>query len=207
MNFEISKPVGAESGWHAQKTRVVFQNKICKLREDEVELPKGGAMRYAYLERAEAVVIVAITKAREIVLVKQYRYPVDEWCLEVPAGGTHDSGAAELEEVVRKELREETGATCDTINYVDFFYSASAFTDEKCQVFLAEGVVLTKKPRREASESISLQLVPVAEAIKLARSGAMRTASCALALLLAEPLLKKKGYLTSNGWLYGKQGA
>lgn len=53
--------------------------------------------------------IVPITKAGEMVLLRQYRYAVDEWCLEVPAGGTHDSGDASLEEVARKELREEVG--------------------------------------------------------------------------------------------------
>lgn len=161
-----------------------------------VELPNGGTLSYAYLERAEAVAIIAITRSCEIVLLKQYRYPVDEWGLEVPAGGTHDSGTAE--QVVTKEVREEAGATAESIGYVNFFDSASAFTDEKCQIFLAEGVVLANDPRREASESISLQVLPVATALELARSGGMKTSSSALALLMVEPVLKAKGYLTSD---------
>jgi ADP-ribose pyrophosphatase len=134
-------------------------------------------------------VIVPVTATGEIVLLKQYRYPIDEWCLEVPAGGMHDSGGCSLEEVARKELREEVGAEAGTLAYVTFFYSASALTDEKCHVYLAEGVTLRNKPEREGSESIETKLVPADEAIRLARTGAIKTAPCALALLLCEPLL------------------
>jgi ADP-ribose pyrophosphatase len=96
------------------------------VREDDVELNGGKQIQYAYLERDEAVVIVPITRSGEMVMLKQYRYAVDEWCLEIPAGGTHDSGDAPLEEVVRKELDEEVGATAEKLTYVTFFFPASA---------------------------------------------------------------------------------
>ena len=171
-----------------------FENEICRLREDEVELEGGKKIKYAYLERDEAVIVVPVTSSGEVILLKQYRYPVDEWCLEVPAGGTHDSGDASLEEVVRKELREEVGATAKSLTHVGFFYSANSMTDEKCHVFLAEGVEISKEQKTETSEEITLQLTPAEKAIELARSGAMRTGPCALAVLLCEPLLSKLGH-------------
>ena len=169
------------------KTR--FENNICRLREDEVELEGGKKTKYAYFERDAAVIVVPVTSDGQIVLLKQYRYPVDEWCLEVPAGGTHDTGEAALEEVARKELREEVGGTAKSLTYVTFFYSANSMTDEKCHVYLAQGVELAKKPKTESSESIETQLVPAEKAMELARSGAVKTGPCALALLLCEPLL------------------
>ena len=87
-------------------------------------------------------------------------------------------------------MREEIGGTAKSLRYVDFFYSANSLTDEKCHVFLAEGVELTREQRTEATESIELQLVPAAEAIALAQNGRMKTAPCALALLLCAPLLE-----------------
>ena len=126
-------------------------------------------------------------------MVKQYRYAVDEWCLEVPAGGTHDTGDAPLEEVAKKELREEIGATAKSLTYVDFFYSANALSDEKCHVFLAEGVELSKERETEAGETIEVQLVSIAKAIELARTGAMKTGPCALAVLLCESRLAQLG--------------
>jgi len=194
------KPNGARAGWKVLASETQFENEIFRLREDEVELEGGKKMKYAYLERDQAVVIVPITSAGEMVMLKQYRYAVDDSCLEVPAGGTHDTGGASLEEVVHKELREEVGATAEKLTYVDFFYSADSLTDEKCHVFLAEGVKLSKEQKTEPSETIDLQLVPVAQAIQMARSGAMKTAQSALAVLLCEPRLRNfgRGEVTSD---------
>lgn len=191
MAAKNDKPKGEQAGWKVLESSTRFENKMYRLREDQVEVEGGKKMDYAYLERDEAVIIVPVTRAGEIVLLKQYRYPVDEWCLEVPAGGTHDTGDAALEEVARKELREEVGGTAKSLTYVTFFYSANSMSDEKCHVFLAQDVELSKKPKTESSESIETQLVAVEKALELARSGAMKTAPCALALLLCEPLLAK----------------
>jgi ADP-ribose pyrophosphatase len=188
---ENNKPNGVKAGWQLIDSRRCFENEVCALRNDRVEV-NGEELDYAYLERAEAVIIVPVTPEGKIVLLKQYRYPVDEWCLEVPAGGTHDTGESALEEVARKELHEEIGATAEKLTYVTFFYTANAFSNEKCHVFLAEGVTLSKKPDREETESIKMQLLPAREAIDLARRAAMKSGPCALAVLLCEPLLKEQ---------------
>ncbi len=193
MAANREKPTGAKAGWQLLGKETRFENEICRLREDEVELEGGKKIKYAYLERDEAVIVVPVTAAGEVVLLKQYRYPVDEWCLEVPAGGTHDSGDAALEEVARKELREEIGATAQSLKYAGFFYSANSMTNEKCHVFLAQGVELRREQKTEASESIEIEMVRVGKAIELARSGAMKTGPCALAVLLCEPLLRDVG--------------
>lgn len=185
------KPQGKRAGWKFLGSQTRFENEIFRVREDEVELEGGKKMQYAYVERDEAVIVVPITRDRQMVMLKQYRYAVDEWCLEVPAGGMHDTGDASPEEVVRKELREEVGATAEKLTYVDFFFSANAISNEKCHVFLAEGVELSKEPKTEASETIEMQLVPIAKGLELARSGAIKTAPCALAVLLCERLLRK----------------
>jgi ADP-ribose pyrophosphatase len=170
---------------------VRFENKTSELVDDRIELSSGDTMDYAYLKRADAVIIVPVTTGGEVVLVKQYRYPVDKWCLEVPAGGTHDTGSKSLEEVARKELREEIGATCEKLTYFTCFYTAPAFSDEKCHVFLAEGVKIEQKPEREGTEAIETEVLPIANAVSLARRGEMKSAPCALALLLCEPLIRQ----------------
>jgi hypothetical protein len=68
-------------------------------------------------------------------------------------------------------------------------------TDEKCHVFLAEGIQITDAPDTEESESIERRLVTATEAVEMARSGKMKTAPCALGLLMCEPLLRERGYL------------
>ncbi len=185
------KPNGRKAGWTQVASEERFRNDIFRVREDAVELADGKKLQFAYLERGDAVVIVPVTKDGRMVMLRQYRYAVDEWCLEVPAGGMHDSDGASLEEVARKELKEEVGGTAAAFHYVDYFYSANSTCDEKCHVFLAEGVELAHETEKEASESIEVQLVPVAEAIEQVQMGLMKTAPCALAVLLCEPRLRR----------------
>lgn len=192
---EGGKPEGSKIGWKLINTSTRFQNDILTLREDTVELPDGKTMQYAYAERAEAVIIVPLTHAGEIVLIRQYRYPVDAWSLEVPAGGSHDTGTASLDEVVRKELREEIGATCGDPEYVGFFHSCASLTDEKCNVYLAPDVELKERVDQEAAEEIQIVTIPAAEALCRARSGEMKTAQCTLALLWCEEALRRRGAL------------
>jgi ADP-ribose pyrophosphatase len=189
------KPQGSKLGWRVLKTAYPFENEICKLRNDRIRVEGHGETSYAYLERADAIIVVPVTIDGRIVLLRQYRYPVDEWCWEVPAGGSHDTGDAPLEEVVRKEMKEEIGATCATLEYINFFYSSNSMSDEKCHVYLALGVELKQKPDSEATESLEMHPMPAAEAIKLARGGRVKTAPCALSLLLCEDALRRHGYL------------
>jgi ADP-ribose pyrophosphatase len=183
------KPQGKQVGYRVLETSYPFENPMSRLRSDRVEVA-GEEMNYAYLERAQGVIIVPLTKGNELAMIRQYRYPCDDWCLEVPAGGTHDTGDMPLEEVARKELEEELGATCESLEYVSAFYSCGSITNEECHVFLARGVELRHQAHTESSEAIDVQLLPVAEAINQARKGEMRNAPCALAVLLCEPLLK-----------------
>lgn len=194
MAAKKDKPTSAKAGWQLQKSKVRFQNKVFALREDKIELPGGKRKRFAYMERTDAVIIVPITTAGEMVVINQYRYSVDEWCLEVPAGGTHDKPNESLEEVARAELREETGGVCKKLTYVNYLFSASSLTDEKCHVFLAEDVVLSEEPEKEATEKIEVKVMPVKKALALVHDGKMKDGQCALAILLCEPLLRKRGY-------------
>jgi ADP-ribose pyrophosphatase len=189
------KRQGLKLGWRVLETAYPFENEICKLRNDRIQVNGKSETSYAYLERADAIIVVPVTNDGQIVLLRQYRYPVDEWCWEVPAGGSHDTGDAPLEEVVRKEMEEEIGATCAKIEYINFFYSSNSMSDEICHVYLAIGVELNQKPDTEETENIEMRPTPVAEAIKLARSGQIKTAPCALALLLCEGALRKHGCL------------
>jgi ADP-ribose pyrophosphatase len=184
-----AKPIGTQVGWHRRETEIVFRNPIFKLRKDQIELPDGKEKSLAYMVRTDAVIIVPVTREGQMVLINQYRYVIDQWCLELPAGGTHDKPNDSLEEVARAELREEVGGTCQSIRYVGFFFSATSITDEKCHVFLAEGVTLAEEAR-EPSETIKVKPVAIAEAIELARRAEIKDGQSALAILLCEPLLR-----------------
>ncbi len=190
-----AKPEAGRLGWQILDTRRPYTNRVNRLRADRVEIPGRGELQYCYLERGESVIVVPVTTAGEVVLIRQYRYPVDAHCLELPAGVCRDTGGQPLEAVARKELREEIGGTAGSLEYVSWFYSSSSISDEVCHIFLARDVALDHPAETEPGEHLVPLLVPVAEALQLARAGRMKTGTCALAILLCEARLRVPGLL------------
>lgn len=179
------KPHAARIGWRRQHTRRVSEGPINHLRVDDLSIPGRGTIRYSYLERGESVIVLPVTREGQVVLIRQYRYPVDEHCLELPAGCCRDQSSAALEEVARRELREEVGGTAESLEYVSWFYSSSSLSDETCHLFLAHGVAIQPADAAtEPGEHLEVLLVPAAEAVEMARTGRVKTGTCALAILM-----------------------
>ena len=185
------KPQGQHIGWLCLDTDYPFTYRMFRIRRDKVRLPIGRETDFAYMESRGAVWIVPVTDDGQIVLIRQYRYAVDDWVWEVPAGGKHDHVGSD-EELARRELSEEVGATCRSLEYVGWFYGAVSISTTRCDVFLALGVQLGGSPHREPGEIIEVHPVPVDEALKMARSGLIKDSKSALALLMCEPYLMEQ---------------
>ena len=184
------KPEAARIGWRVLGSQRPFESPVNRMRADRLEIPGRGEIQYSYLERGESVIIVPVTTDGRVALIRQYRYPVDAHCFELPAGCCRDCDGQPLEAVARKELREEIGATATSFECVTWFYSSSSISDEVCHVFLARGVALVHAAEKEPGEHLEPWLVPVAEALEMARAGQMKTGTCALAVLLCEERLR-----------------
>ena len=189
------KPNAASLRWEIRDSDCRFSDETLSLRADTITVRDGTERNYAFLERAPAVVIVPVTGDGQIITLKQYRYPVDDWCIEVPAGDHRDTDDESLTDTARKALSEKIGATCGAITKIGFFYSAPSLTDEKCHVFLAENVDGTRTPDIESTEENRIRLVPADEVVEMARAGKMKSGPCTLAVLWCEPLLRERGYI------------
>ena len=143
------------------------------------------------MEPYGAVWIVPLIVDGSIALIRQFRYAVDEWCWEVPAGGMHDFSGEPLE-LAKKELLEEIGGSSEDWTYVGHFRPGVSAIDEHCHVFLARDVRLDREPAREMGEIIEVHPTPPQRALEMARSGEITDGRSALALLLCEPLLTGK---------------
>ena len=191
MDNPGDKPEAHRIGWRLLRTRYLFEDPWLRLREDRIAVG-SRKMTFTYQEQPGGVVVVPLTGDGRIVLVRQYRYPIDAWSLEVPAGGLHDTGGADLADVARKELHEETGASCETIHAVGSFFSSAALSNEVCHVFLATGVTMDRFPRTEETEHIEILPMPAETVLEMARTGEIKTGPSALALFLCEPLLRQE---------------
>jgi len=155
--------------------------------DDVLSDADGGASSYTYLAVPRAVFCVAATDDGDLVLVRQYRHPVRDWTLEVPAGSVAD-GETPLE-AARRELREETGGVARTWRHLSTFFPSTGHLSLRADAYLAEGVVLGE-PGPEAGEDVEVVRVPVAAALARARAGGFSEGQTALALLLAAPHLE-----------------
>ena len=183
---EIEKPNSVRLGWERLQTSYPFDYHMFKVRKDTVRWPDGHIGPYAYIEAVGAVWVVPLTVEGNVVLIRQFRYTMDAWCWEVPAGGFHDFEGSPLE-LARQELDEEVGGRSDDWRYVGSFRPGNSIIDEVCHIVLARDVRLDGEPHREAGELIEVHEVPPGRALDMARSGDITDGHSALALFRCEP--------------------
>jgi len=174
--------------WRTVESRRLWESRWYNLRQDRVRTASGHEFTYTVVDHPGAVWVVPITCDSRVVLVWHYRYPVDAWCYEVPAGGL--SPGLTPEEVARRELLEEVGGTAAELRHVGQFYTSNGISNEIAYVYLATGVELGET-HREPTELMEVRLVSVAEALRMAREGEISDGPSALALLWCEPLLER----------------
>jgi ADP-ribose pyrophosphatase len=173
--------------WETLDSRFIWQSKWYNLRQDHLRTEAGHEFTYTLVDHPGAVWIVPVTKDGQAVLIRQYRYTVDDWCYEVPAGGLGSDGIPE--EIARRELLEEVGGTASELRYVGQFYTSNGISNEVAYVYLASGVELVEA-HREPTELMEIRLVPVNEALRMARQREITDGPSALALLWCETQLR-----------------
>ncbi len=188
MNSPEDKPNGRAVGWERLQTTYPLTHRMFRVREDRVRWPDGQVRPYTYIQTCGAVWVVPVTADRQIVLIRQFRYVLDDWSWEVPAGGFHDFSGSAIA-LARRELEEEVGGSSDDWLYVGFFRSGVSLFDEVCHIVLARDVRLDGEPCREPGELIEVHPVPIPRALRMARSGEIVDGHSALALLRCEPFL------------------
>ncbi len=182
---------GVALGWERLETAYPLDFRMFRVREDLVRWPDGHVAPYVYIQAAGAVWIVPVTTEEQIVLIRQFRYTIDDWCWEVPAGGFHDFEGSPLE-LAKRELAEEVGGSSDDWTYVGSFHPGNSIIDELCHIVLARDVELNSEPTPEAGEIIEIHRVSIARALSMARNGKIRDGHSALALLRSEPYLTEE---------------
>ena len=141
-------------------SRLVYDGRAVKLRIDTIQMPGGRKTTREIVEHSDCVAIVAIDENDNVLLVRQFRKPVEKELLEIPAGGI-DAGE-DPEAAVIREMQEETGFLPQKVERLGGFYSAPGYCTEYLHLYLATDLVPSQL-HAEDTESISLVLMPVSE--------------------------------------------
>ncbi len=139
------------------------------------------------VEHPGGAAVLAVKETGEAYFVRQYRHPVAESLLEIPAGKL-DQGESPLDCATR-ELAEEVGVKANEFRRIAAYYSTPGFTSEKLYLYLATGLEQIERQQQE-DEDLDVILIPLKEAIKMARCGEIKDGKTLIALFLAEDILK-----------------
>lgn len=152
-------------------TRVVYETKYVRLREDGIRRPDGSTGIYSYLEKpAFALVIPAGNGGFH--LIEQYRYPVGRRCWEFPQGTM--PGLAEADDpefLAREELRQETGFTAKEMRHLGRLQCAQGAMNQAFDVYLATGLTPGPAELEIEEQDLIQRWFPRAEVVDMIRSG------------------------------------
>jgi ADP-ribose pyrophosphatase len=164
-------------------SRRIYAGKVLSLDLDEVEEPGGVHTKREVVRHSGSVAVLAIQDDGKIVLVRQYRYPVDDFVWELPAGRL-DPGESP-EEAAQRELQEEIGFKAGRLQKMAFFHTTPGFCDESMHVFRATGLIASKAQGDE-DERIEVQAFTLSELEAMIDRGELREGKTLVAILLEQ---------------------
>ncbi len=170
-------------------SQLEYSGRAFSIRRDTLRLPDGRETKFDIVEHVGSVVLVPLDEAGNVLFVRQYRHAAGLDLLELPAG-TLDEGEAP-EECARREIREETGMAARKIERLGGFHLAPGYSTEYMNVFLATDLLPDPLPA-DADEFLSVEHLPLSEALARAERGEIPDAKTLAALLLARPRLESR---------------
>jgi ADP-ribose pyrophosphatase len=125
-----------------------------ELFQDKVRTSKGHVVTYTRYDASDVVIVVPFLSDGSLVMIRQYRYPLDKVLLEFPAG--HVEGDEPPEQTAKRELEEETGYSAGTIQRVYSYHPSVSRSNQTVHVFRASGLA-EGKTRHDGGEDINVE--------------------------------------------------
>lgn len=171
---------------------LVHNGAIVDIYSDTVKLPDGRTEQFDFIKHKGAAAVLPVFPDGRILLVKQYRNAVDQYTLELPAGGR-----ASLDESTRecayRELEEETGyrAEFEDVKFLLSLYTTVAFCNEKIDIYVADNL----KPSRQnldEDEFIEVASYTLDEVMEMILSGDIVDAKTIAATMTYKSMLEAR---------------
>ena len=164
----------------------IYEGRAVKLRVDTVSTPDGRETTREIVEHSDCIAVVAIDADGNVLLVNQFRKPVEKELLEIPAGGIEEG--EDPVTTVRREMQEETGYLPQKVKKLGGFYSAPGYCNEYLHPYLATDLTPSQL-YAEDTEGIKLVRVSVSQIPALITSGRICDSKSIVGLLIYSFLL------------------
>ena len=163
-------------------SRHIFKGKVVDLSIDEVRLPNGNDCTIEMVRHPGAAAVVPVDSDGRVLLVRQYRWATGGYLLEVPAGKLDHGEQPDV--CARREVEEEIGRRAGTLVSLGWIWATPGFCDEKLWLYLATELTATRQ-ELEPDEVLSVETMPLAEAVAMAEDGRIADAKSVCSLLRA----------------------
>lgn len=169
------------------QTEQLYNGKVVQLQVDDVTLPNGETAKRELIKHPGAVGIIPITSDQKIVMVEQYRKPLEKSLVEIPAGKLEAGEKPEITAV--RELEEETGYTTDKLELVTSFYTSPGFADELMYIYRTDQLEsLPEKVAGDDDEFVEIVELTLEEAKQYVNEQRIHDAKTNYAILYLEML-------------------
>lgn len=150
-------------------------------RKDSYQLSTGKIVDpYYVVELPASASAMAITEDNKVILIRQYRYPLNENLVELP-GGFIDAGE-QPQQGIERELLEETGYTFESFHYLGITAANPGVLDNYTYLYIATGGKKTGEQKLDANEEIEIILKPLPEVRMMLRHNEIKQSMHALCL-------------------------
>ena len=186
MQFDLSGEFDRLSETTAS-SEDIFNGIVLHVKRDTVTLSNGGSAIREVIRHIGAVCVIPITENNEVIMERQYRYPLDKVILEIPAGKL-DAPDEDRLSAIKRELREETGYSADEWTEIGDFHPAPAYSDEYITMYLARGLHKGKRDLDD-DEFLDVYAIPLADLVKDVMEGRISDAKTQVCILKAARIL------------------
>ncbi len=169
-------------------SKQVFKGKILTLNYDKVLLPNNKIATREKVTHPGAVAVIPVNAKGEVLLIKQYRYPIEKVLIEIPAGKL-DPGEPPVECAIR-ELHEEAGVIDGKVIHLTTIYTSPGFSNEKMEIYLAVEFKETDN-NPDHDEFLHLYRAKLEDCVKMVEEGIITDAKSIIGIILAKEYLQK----------------
>lgn len=186
-----SPPSGAPARWEKIGETTLATTRVLDLRTVRLRHPGRNVERdFVVLAPGDWCNVIAVTPDGRLVLVRQFRFGIHEFSLEIP-GGMIDPGEDPVVAGVR-ELREETGYTGDRARLLATVHPNPAIQNNRCHLVLVENATASGPQEWDHDEEIEVITAPVDDVLAWAREGKITHSLVICGLMHFEPLWRAR---------------
>jgi ADP-ribose pyrophosphatase len=173
--------------------KVVYEGRIFSLLQEEWVDDEGRVFLRDIIIHPGAVGVLAFSKKREIVLLKQFRPAVSDYLWEIPAGLLDKKEENPLS-TARRELKEETGYTASSWKKLATFYTTPGCSDETFHLFGAWNLTKGKSQIEEGEDITKVGLFFIDEALEMVKSGKIKDGKTVIAVFFAYFIMENEAF-------------